>query len=136
MKYIAAITALGASLVMGACATAQPAAGEDAPFVPEGYELTGESRTCLSVRNIDDIDTSNEEAWIVTTNSRDTYLTRVSGGCQAASSSFTYISYNAHGGQLCRGEIVRVIDQGADTTVGSCGIGEFEELSPLPEDAS
>ena len=136
MKYVAAITAMGASLVLGACATAQSSEGEETAFIPEGYELTGESRTCLSLRAIDDIDTSQENAWVVSMTNREKYLTRVSNGCSAASSSFTYISYQVSGTQLCQGEIVRVIDQGTDSTVGSCGIGEFEELSPLPEDAS
>ena len=136
MKYMAAITALSASLVMGACATAQSNENEDAAFIPEGYELTGESRTCLSLRTVDDIDTSHENAWIVTMVNRDKYLTRVSNGCSSATSPFTYISYQVSGAQLCRGEIVRVIDQGTQSTVGSCSIGEFEELSPLPEEAS
>ncbi|WP_306017006.1 hypothetical protein [Oceanicaulis sp. MMSF_3324] len=131
MKY-AAIGALGASLVMGACATAQ---SEDM-FMPEGYELTGESRTCLSLRSIDQIDTASETAWVVTTTTRDTYLTRVSRGCSAATRPFNYISYNVTGSQLCRGEIVRVIDRNTNSTVGSCGIGEFEELTPSPTDAS
>jgi len=136
MKYASAITALGASLVVAACATAQTDQGEGATFVPEGYQLTGEARNCLSLQAIDDIDTVSDEAWIVTTRSRDTYLTRVGRGCRSASQNFTYITYDVHGSQLCRGEIVRVIDQGTNSTIGSCAIGEFEELSPLPEDAS
>lgn len=136
MKIMAAISALTASLVMGACATAQSGQDEEAAYIPDGYELTGESRTCLSLRTVDDIDTSHENAWIVTMVNRQTYLTRVGNGCSSATSPFTYISYQVSGSQLCRGEIVRVIDQGTHSTVGSCSIGEFEELSPLPEDAS
>lgn len=136
MKIMAAVSALTASLVIGACATAQSAQDDDASYIPEGYELTGESRTCLSLRSVDDIDTSHENAWIVTMANRQAYLTRVGNGCSSATSPFTYISYEVSGSQLCRGEIVRVVDQGSNSTVGSCGIGEFEELSPLPEDAS
>ncbi len=136
MKYVAAMTALGASLVMGGAALAQSDAMSDDPFVPEGYELTGQTRTCLPLRSIDDITPLNEGAWLVTTNSRDAYVSRVNGGCRAATRPFTYLSYSVPGAQLCRGEIVTVMDQGMNSPVGSCSIGTFEELSPLPEDAS
>ena len=103
MKLFAALTALSASLVMTGAALSQSDDTDETPFVPEGYELTGETRSCLS---------------------------------RSAARPFTYISYTVPGAQLCRGEIVRVMDQGTNTVVGSCGIGEFEKLSPLPEDAS
>ena len=135
MKY-AAIAALTASLALGACATAQPENGAEEAYMPEGYALTGESRTCLSLRTIDEIDTVSDTAWVVTTNTRETFLTRVGRGCGSATRPFTYISYNVTGSQLCQSDIVRVIDQNTQSTVGSCGIGAFEELSPLPEDAS
>ncbi|WP_440959480.1 hypothetical protein ACFELO_05050 [Oceanicaulis sp. LC35] len=136
MKSMIAMTALGASMMLGGVALAQSDDSAQSVFIPEGYELTGESRTCLSTRVIDDIDTSHENAWIVTMTNRDKFLTRVSNGCSAATSPFTYISYQVSGSQLCRGEIVRVIDQGTHSAAGSCGIGEFEELGRLPEDAS
>ena len=136
MKLSAALTALSASLVMTGAALSQSDAMDETPFVPEGYELTGESRSCLSLTRIDTIDTVNESAWLVTTKNRDTYLTRVGRGCRSATRPFTYISYSVPGSQLCRGEIVSVMDQGSNTVVGSCSIGEFEELARLPEDAS
>lgn len=136
MKLSAALTALSASLVMTGAALSQSDAMDETPFVPEGYELTGESRSCLSLTRIDTIDTVNESAWLVTTKNRDTYLTRVGRGCRSATRPFTYISYSVPGSQLCRGEIVSVMDQGSNTVVGSCSIGEFEELAQRPEDAS
>ena len=136
MKLSAALTALSASLVMTGAALSQSDTMDETPFVPEGYELTGESRSCLSLTRIDTIDTVNESAWLVTTKNRDTYLTRVGRGCRSATRPFTYISYSVPGAQLCQGEIVRVMDQGSNTVVGSCSIGEFEELAQLPEDAS
>lgn len=136
MNHIAVTAALAASLMMGACATAQTEQGADATIVPEGFALTGETRNCLSLTSIDDIDTISADAWLVTTTARDSYLTRVGRGCRAATQPFTYISYEVTGSQLCQGEIVRVIDQGSGSMLGSCSIGEFEELSPLPDDAS
>ena len=136
MKYSAALAALSASLVMTGAALAQSDDMGETPFVPEGYELTGETRSCLSLSRIDSIDTMNESAWLVTTKAREAYVTRVGRGCRSATRPFTYISYTVPGGQLCQGEIVRVLDQGTHSVVGSCGIGEFEELSQLPEDAS
>lgn len=136
MKFSAALTALSASLVMTGAALSQSDTMDETPFVPEGYELTGESRSCLSLSRIDSIDTVNESAWLVTTKNRDAYVTRVGRGCRSAIRPFTYISYTVPGAQLCQGEIVRVMDQGTNMVSGSCSIGEFEELAPLPEDAS
>ncbi|WP_421859465.1 hypothetical protein [Oceanicaulis sp.] len=136
MNLFAALTALSASLVMTGAALSQSEDTDEAPFVPEGYELTGETRSCLSLTRIDSIDTVDESAWLVTMRNRDAYVTRVGRGCRSATRAFTYISYSVPGTQLCQGEIVRVMDQGTNTVVGSCGIGEFEKLSPLPEDAS
>ena len=136
MKYSAVLSAFTAAIALCGAASAQSDDAAAEGFVPEGYALTGESRPCLPLRSIDDITPLNEDAWLVTTISRDAYVTYMNGSCQAALRPFTYLSYSVSGAQLCRGEIITVMDQGLNTSVGSCSIGEFQELSPLPDDAS
>jgi len=117
----------------GGMALAQSDQANETPFTPEGYELTGESRNCVSARSVDTIDPINEQAWLITMRNRDVYLSRPNGACRAATSNFTYLQYNVHGSQICRGEIVRVMDRSTDTVSGSCSFGAFEELSAISE---
>jgi len=120
------------AVALAACSISAAAWAQDAetdtPFIPEGYELTGETRSCLSARRIDKIDPVDRNAWLVTMRSGPDYVTRVSSGCRSATSNFTYLSYQLRGSQLCRGEIIRVVDRGSNMLAGSCGLGEFEEL--------
>ncbi len=96
-----------------------------------GFERSGETRSCLSVRNIDQIDPIDDTHWLVTTRGRDTYLTEVGRGCRNADSNFTYLQYRVTIGQLCRGDIVDVVDQGTNMRQGACSIGAYERLTPV-----
>jgi hypothetical protein len=96
-----------------------------------GFERSGETRSCLSVRLIDEIKPVDDTHWLVTTRGRETYLNTVSRGCRNADSSFTYLQYSTPTSSLCRGEIVRVVDSSSRFTQGSCSIGDFEILTPV-----
>jgi len=97
-----------------------------------GFERSGETVSCLSTTRIDDIDPIDETHWLVTLRSGDTYLNTVSRGCSRAGSSFTYLQYRTTGSRLCRGEIVRVIDDSSSgISSGSCSLGVYEELTPI-----
>ena len=130
-KYIAA--ALAVALAGGSLAFADDSAdkaGLEAAL--EGFERTGETRNCLNTRFIRKIDPIDDTHWRVETRGGDTYLNIVRGSCNDAGSSFTALQYTIPGGQLCRGEIVRVIDIGyGGTTRGACSLGEYEALSPI-----
>lgn len=95
-----------------------------------GFERSGEIRSCLSVRRIDQINPVDETHWLVSTRGRDTYLTEVRRGCQNADSNFTYLQYSLTGGQLCQLDIVDVVDRGTNMRQGACSIGAFELLTP------
>lgn len=95
-----------------------------------GFERSGESRSCLSSYQIDDINPVDDFHWLVTTRRRDTYLTQVSRGCRNADSSFTYLQYRGRG-QLCRGDIVEVRDSGTQMQQGACSLGSYELLTPV-----
>jgi len=93
---IAALTAsaLAATPALGACASAAAesraaAQTEEADAVLAEYRATGESRTCVPVRSIDQIDPLDDRRWLVTLRNGETYLNEVSRGCNRAASDFT-----------------------------------------------
>ena len=112
---MAAVSTLG----LTACASAQEVEQE---FTLEGYSRTGETQSCLSLRQIDQIDPVDDTHWIFETRTGDKYL------------NGTYIHYETTGASLCRNDIVEVRDRGTNDLVGSCSLGDYEELSPIEED--
>lgn len=125
------LAGLAATLMLAAglgLAQAQDPSESGDLYVPEGYELTGESRQCLSARRVDSVTPLTEEAWLVRVGPGQAYLTRISGVCPAAMRSFTYLQYEVHGGQICRGEIVTVKDRDTHMFAGSCSFGRFEQM--------
>ncbi len=95
-----------------------------------GFERSGETRTCLPINRIEQITPVDDNNWLITTRSRDTYLNTVSRGCRNADSSFTYLQYRSTG-QLCRGDIVQVMGSATRLPEGSCSIGVHERLTPV-----
>lgn len=95
------------------------------------FEVSGDARSCLSSRSIDEIDPIDDENWLVTTRGRGTFLNTVSRGCSDAGGPFTYLQYTVRGGQLCQGDIVRVIDSSSRFSRGSCSLGEYQLLTPV-----
>ncbi len=122
-----------AALTLQACASGEmmePEMSVEAAETLAGYNFTGETQSCLSTNRIDQIEPLDERHWLVETVNGDMYLNRVSRGCSGADRSFTYLQYEIPTGQLCRGEIVRVIDNGSNMSQGSCGLGDYERLAP------
>lgn len=113
-------------------AEAQTEAGD---AVLADYQATGETRSCVSLRSIDEIDPLDATRWLVTMRNGDAYLNEVGSGCRNAASDFTYLQYSTPSGRLCSNEIVRVLDRGTDTVSGSCGLGQFQALEPADPDA-
>lgn len=103
----------------------------EADAVLANYTETGETRSCLSLRAIDEIEPLDETRWLITTRGGEAYLNVVSRGCGRAASDFTYLQYSTPTGQLCDNESVRVLDRGADTFAGSCGLGVHQRLEPV-----
>lgn len=129
---LTAATVLTAGLIAG-CATGESGMSREAEADERLAEFTatGETRSCLSTRRIDQIEPLDDTRWLVTELGGNTYLNEVSRGCSNAARAFTYIEYQTPSGRLCRGEIVRVRDQSTDIVNGSCGLGEYQELEPV-----
>ncbi|MCH8489990.1 MAG: DUF6491 family protein [Oceanicaulis sp.] len=122
----AAVIALGLSAAAHSQSTQERADARLAQFTE-----TGESRSCLSTTRIRSITPLDDSRWLVTTRGGDTYLNEVSRGCFGASSPFSYIQYRIPGGQLCRCEIIRVVDTSSNMSRGACGLGEYQRLEPV-----
>ena len=131
------LTALSSLIMVSAVALAGPEVSEDSPELKElfsEYEQTGETRRCLSTHRIRDIDPVSDNHWLFEINRNTYYISEVSNGCRSADSPSTVMVYRTHGSQLCRGEIVRLIDSFRHSLVrGACSLGEFERLSPIEE---
>lgn len=132
LKYLVVIaaTALVSACAAGGSADEDPAdTGLEAALA--GFERTGEVRNCVNTRRIEAIDPIDETHWLVEMRNGETYLNVVRGGCHDAESPFTRLQYSLTGSQLCRGEIIRVIDNSSDFLRGSCSLGEYELLTPI-----
>jgi hypothetical protein len=126
---------------LGASGCATEAASEraearavEADAVLADYRVTGATRSCLTLRSIDNIEPLDETRWLITLNNGDAYLNEVSRGCSRATSEFTYLQYETPTGSLCMNEIVRVMDRsGGAMQVGSCGLGRHQALEPIAD---
>jgi hypothetical protein len=133
MAFRSMALALLLGLPVAACATGAEETEDNTALAEAlaGYERTGETVSCLSTRQIDDIDPIDDEHWLITTRSGETYLNTVSRGCFNADSAFTYLAYSTTGNRLCRGELVEVLNSSSRMTQGSCALGAYEELRPI-----
>lgn len=99
-----------------------------------GYERTGETRTCIGLTRLRSIRPLDDRHFLVEMRNGDMYLNVVNGRCTSAASSHTYLQYSVPGSQLCRNEIVTVMDSGgAGHMAGTCGLGSFESLVEIED---
>lgn len=135
MKY-GALTALA----VAAAGIAGCASVERAEITPEAeerladFERTGEMRACLNLRAIDQIDALDERHLLVRVGLNDYYLNEVSGRCSGAGRFNNRIQYTTSISQLCRNEIITIVDNTTGFTMGSCGLGSFERLIEKPDE--
>ncbi len=116
------------ALVAGACATA--AAGDDdkaAARLAE-FDRTGKTTRCLGIRSISQITPLSETLFLVRVGVSEYYLNEMNGRCSNADSPFYRIEYRTSLSQICRGEIVNVVDNSSGTFAGGCSFGDFEKL--------
>lgn len=126
LKWVLASAAVVAA---AGCATAREAeemSAEVAERLAE-FEPTGETQTCLSVSQIRSIDPLDEWRFLVRAGGG-YYLNEVSGRCNDADRAGNRLQYTISTGQLCRNEIITVVDNINGFTVGSCGLGDFQKL--------
>ncbi len=92
------------------------------------YKRTGERKSCLPLRSISQIKALDDRHFLVTTSSNRKYINVVSKGCNGAARAFNRLQYSTTSAQLCRNEIISVVDNLTGFSLGSCGVGIFFEL--------
>lgn len=127
-----------AAAVIGAAGCATVESDAEASSKAEerlaAFDRTGEERTCLSLRAVNRITPLDERNFLVRVGVSDYYLNETNGRCGGADSTFNRLQYTTSLSQLCRNEIIRVVDNSTGFTVGSCSLGSFERLEEKPKD--
>lgn len=116
------LAAFAGPLALAACGTTQD---ENKKTRLDDFEVTGETRNCVSIARIDQADVIDDQTILFEMKGNDYYVNRLPHKCPQLGfeERFTYAtSLN----QLCNTDIITVL-----TTTGrgaSCGLGLFEEL--------
>ena len=100
------------------------------------YERTGEVQSCLNLRQISSINAVDENTLLIKSGVNDYYVNDVKGRCHGATRNSTRFQYTTSLNQLCRNDILKIVDNGGDFIVGSCGVGSFEKLEKNAEEES
>ena len=122
------------SSLAGASALAGDSMSEKAAERLAGFEQTGEVTNCLSSARIRSMKAIDDSHFLVRVGGQ-YYLNTVSHRCHGASRAGNRIQYTNSTGSLCRNEIIRVVDNSTGMTVGSCGLGGFEKLKRVEDNA-
>ncbi len=96
------------------------------------FERTGETTTCLNTTRITSITAVDERTLLIRSGVSDYYVSDLDTDCNGATRGSTRFEYSTSTSQLCRNEIIRVVDNGGGFLVGSCGMGSFEKLVKKP----
>ena len=87
-------------------------------------KTAGKPVTCVNLRDIRSTKTIGDRTLIYEVSSRLAYRNDPEGGCPASAAGRTLIT-RTPSTQLCRGDIVRVVDLTAGFDVGTCLLGDF-----------
>ena len=132
------IILIGSSVIFAAaCAsTASGGMSEKAAATLAQYEPTGETENCIGLTRIRSMSALDDRHFLVKVNGGKVYLNRVRGRCAGAESGFNRLQYRTSQNTLCRNEIITVVDNTQGFTVGSCGLGDFERLEKITDEAA
>ncbi len=93
------------------------------------YDRTGEMTTCLNITQIASIKAVDEKTLLIRSGVNDYYVSDLPGRCNGATRNSTRFEYTTSTSQLCRNEIIRIVDNSQGFLAGSCGMGSFEKLA-------
>ncbi len=122
-----------AALAAAGCATAPGApVNEGAAARLAGLERTGEKDNCLSLARISEITAVDEKTLLIRSGAGNWYVSDLPRRCGGAVSGGNRIEYTTSLTQLCRNDILRIVDNANGFLAGSCGMGSFERLVEKP----
>lgn len=92
------------------------------------YDRTGDVERCLNVSSISHITPIDEKHLLVRVGAGKFYLNEVAGACKDAEWSGNRLQYKVTGSQLCKNDIIHVVDNSGGFFVSSCSLNDFERL--------
>ena len=92
------------------------------------FEETGETANCLPMRRIASIDAATETKLLFRVGVDEYWLNETAVRCIGVTYGNNRIQYLSSIAQLCRNDIVRVVDNFTNINQGSCGLGGFKKL--------
>lgn len=119
---------MAAILAAGCATTASEPVNESALAKLESMERTGEKQSCLPLTQVGSITGVNERTLLIKSGVSTYYVSELPGRCGGVTRQGNRIEYSTSIGQLCRGEILRIVDNAGGFVTGSCGMGSFEKL--------
>lgn len=121
---------LGAAIAVLTVGAAAADRGDKAKEILAKYEKTGEVQNCLSLRAVRDTDALDDYTLLVEAGGS-VYLSELHGRCIGLEREQRYTRSSPQA-RMCKGDIIQVIDLNG-TPLGSCSLGDFEELREVPE---
>lgn len=97
------------------------------------FERTGDVTSCIGLRQISQITPVTESTFLVRVGTAEYYANDVSGRCNGATRNSTRLEYATTLSELCRNELIRVVDNTTGVQIGGCGLGSFEKLEKKTE---
>ncbi len=95
--------------------------------IMEKYEKNGETRSCVNLRRLRESRVIDDKTIFFRGIGKVGYLNHLNGRCVGLAREERF-SYSTTINNLCRGEILTVLDT-FGRPWGSCGLGDFEELT-------
>lgn len=127
------ILALGGMLAAASCAsTPVERVNEAAAAKLAEFDRTDDVRSCINSRNINSMTAVDERTLLVRVGVNEYYVNDLSGRCSGATRNSNRFEYTTSTSQLCRNDILRVVDNTGGFVAGSCGVGSFVKLEPKP----
>lgn len=125
-----ALIAAGSGLALAACASSGETVSDEEKLASalSGWQKTGNTEHCLSLREIESIDAITDDVLLVEARNG-MYLNEVRGSCSNADGIGVRFEYATTLSSLCKGEIVRIVENTSGMTIGSCSLGSFSELT-------
>ncbi len=86
-------------------------------------KVAGKPQTCLSVINARDSQTFDNGTILYKAGRNLSYRNDLNGCSQLSWNA--YPVFDIRGSQICRGDIVRIVDRGGAGVMGACSVGDF-----------
>jgi len=124
---------IAALIATAGCATSASApVNESAAARLASLERTGEIDTCLGLTRISELVAVDERTLLVRAGVNNWYVSELPGRCSGIVNRGNRIEYSTSLTQLCRGDILRIVDNSGGFLAGSCSMGAFERLGEKP----